>query len=138
MTDKPTPSELHEVYCNATGIHMTLTMSRIFAWDKWISHGWTKADLLLVIGLLKQKIKERKKWDTCTNFFHVVQDTENFDELLGEARARARVPKVDKGKQSVLEATGRTTPQKHKVKSAQQILAESEALKELLKLRDNL
>jgi hypothetical protein len=52
----------------------------------------------------------------------------NFAEDLSMARAESRQPKVNKAKESVLSATGRSLIVEDTVKSAAQILSDSNAL----------
>ncbi len=132
-------SAIHAVYCNATSFDLVLTMSRHYAWSAFKAAGWTAKDLVLVIDHLKAKIKRGHKWSSCLRFYPLICRLDEFEEELQEARALARIPKVDKVKESVLKATGRTTqPQPDNVKTPESILRGEEGLKALLKLRDSL
>ena len=131
---------IHSAYCKFTGNYdLVLTMSRHYQWNAWKAQGWTEDDLLLVIKNIKNKIRMGRKWDSALRFSKLIGDTESFGEELCEARALARVPKVDKAKESVLKATGRTNEtSSDTVRTAAQVIKGAEELQKLLKLRDSL
>lgn len=131
---------LHKVYEEVSGLPVQLTLSRIWAWEAWLAKGWTEADLRLVMGHLKRRSSAAPVWAKMHMMFtKFVADPERFEELLSEARAIARVPRVDPDKAAVLRATHRPTqPEPNKAKTPDQIMRESEALKALLAVRDSL
>lgn len=131
---------LHKVYEDLSGLPVQLTLSRIFAWEAWLSHGWTEADLRLVMTHLKNRRNSAPTWSKMQMMFtKFIADPQNFEELLSEARALSRVKRFDPGKEQVLKATHRpSTPEHPKEKTAEQIMRESEALKKLLAMRDSL
>lgn len=131
---------LHAVYCECSGLPIANTLQRVFCWESWLSHGWTEADLRLVVTTLRRKCEKGERW-ACSSllFSRLIRDTDRFEELLSEFRAMARTKRTESGKASVLRATGRPTePPDPGPKSAEQVMRESEALKKLLETRDNL
>lgn len=141
MIDATTKARaLHTVYEQVSGLPVQLTLNRIWAWEAWIAKGWTEADLRLVMAHLKRRSSSAKVWATMNMMFtKFIADPSNFEELLSEARALSRVPRVDPGRAAVLRATHRpTTPEQPAAKSAEQVLRETEALNKLRALRDSL
>lgn len=135
MKDQASINRLHAEYERLSERPITLTMSRVFTWESFLNHGWTEADLALVIGRLKTLIKEKKKWDSCLLFSRLIQDHEAFEECLSEARALARVPTPNYRRQEVLKAAGRTEEPKTRFRTSEEVLA-SDAFKALLNIRD--
>ena len=131
---------LHTVYEQVSGLPVQLSLNRMWAWEAWIAKGWTETDLRLVMGHLKRRSSAAPVWAKMNMMFtKFVADPERFEELLSEARAIARVPKVEPEKAAVLRATHRPNePEPNKAKTADQIMRESEALKALLAVRDAL
>jgi hypothetical protein len=108
MTDKtPMLSDLHKHYVALTGLDLVLTMPRIYQWEAWKVHGWTSAELSLVVRHIQKRIKENRRRPESLLFRNLIQDTERFEEDLAEARALARVPKVNHALRSVMRASGR-------------------------------
>lgn len=131
---------LHKVYEDVSGLPVPLSLNRVFAWESFLAKGYTEADLRLVMGHLKRRTQSVPVWAKMNMMFtKFIGDLENFAELLSEARALARVPRVDPEKAAVLRATHRPTkPEPNKAKTPDQIMRESEALKALLAVRDSL
>lgn len=141
MTDITTKiGALHKVYEQVSGLPVQLNLSRVFAWETWLSKGWTEGDLRLVMAHLKRRSGSAPVWAKMNMMFtKFIADPQTFEELLSEARALARVPKFDPGKAQVLRDTRRSDkPDPSKPKTPEQVMRESEALKALLDLRDNL
>ena len=46
---------LHVHYCEHTGNALSLTIPRMDAWSQWMAHGWTAADLKLVLAYIKRR-----------------------------------------------------------------------------------
>lgn len=141
MTDEtPRINAMHKLYSDLSGLPVQLTMSRIWAWQAWLTHGWNEADLRLVIAHLHKRTPSAPVWAKMNLMFtKFIADPVNFEELLQEARAIARVPRFDPGKAQVLRDTHRSDkPDPSKPKSAETVMKESEALKKLLELRDSL
>lgn len=127
--DTPRATQFHRLYCSLTGLDLKLMMRQVFAWNAFVAHGFTEDDLRLVIPHLKAKIREKRKWPSALLFSNLIENESNFNEELSEARALARKPKVDHGKESVLRATGRPTQHEYKVTPAGE--AAFEALRKL-------
>lgn len=132
--------QLHKVYEEISGLPVQLTLNRIWAWEAWLAKGWTEADLRLVMGHLKHRSSAAPVWAKMHMMFtRFIADPNNFEELLAEARAIARVPRFAPGKAEALRATHRPAkPEPNQAKTADQIMRESEALKALLAVRDSL
>lgn len=130
---------LHAVYCAITKRDFRLTMREHFAWNVWKAYGLTEADLRLVVAHVNNLIAKGRRFPESLRFHNLIGNVDRFREDLAEARALARVPKVDKGKASVLAATGRSAeaPQPQS-KSAEAIMRGNAELKKLLRLRDSL
>lgn len=131
---------LHKVYEDLSGLPVELSLNRIFAWERWKAKGWTEDDLRLVLSHIKNRSRSYPVWAKIHMMFtKLIADTENFAELLSEARAMARIRHVEPGKAKVLRATRRPAdPQMSTEKTPEQIIRESEALKKLLEVRDSL
>lgn len=131
-------AELHRVYGEMTGLAVPLTQGNIFRWEAWCFHGFNLADLRLVVGFLKGKIKTGPKTIACLRFSNFIGNPEFFAEDLAEARAVGRRPVVDKGRREVLRVTGRETERKPEFRTAAQILAGEEAFKQFQALKAQL
>lgn len=126
MTDEtPNATRLHNLYCSLTGLQLKLMMREVFAWNAFTAHGFTEDDLRLVVPHLKAKIKAGRKWPSALLFRNLIEREDFFNEELSEAKALARVPKVDKGRESVLRATGRPPQVKDNVTTAGQAAFEA-------------
>lgn len=135
MKDQASINAIHARYNELSGRPVTLTMTRIFTWESFLAHGWTEADLALVVNRLKTLVAQNKRYDSCLLFSRLIADDEFFEEILSEARALYRVPKPNHAKAEVLKATARTEPERGSFQSAEQVLA-SPAFKALLAVRD--
>jgi hypothetical protein len=100
--------------------------------------GYNENDLRLVIEVLRRKIKVGPNTLACLKFSNLIGDIEKFQESLSEARAMSRLPKVDKSRESVLKATGRTTTKDTPPQTAEQVLRNSEAFKAFQEFRKSL
>ena len=131
---------LHNLYEDLSGLPVELTLTRIWRWEAWLAKGWGEPELRLVIGHLKRRSVGAPVWAKKNMMFtKFVGDLELFEELLSEARAVARTPRFDPGKEQVLRATHRPArPEPNKEKTPDQIMRENNALRQLLELRDNL
>lgn len=142
MTDEtPHLKALHTEYVRLTGLDVPCTMQHLFAWREWSDIGWTVADLKLVVRHLQRKYKDRSRVLGCLKFRYLIGDREGFAEDLAEARALARRPKRDAGKESVLRVTGRASdsePVKVTVRTPADVMAGDAAFKRFLELRDGL
>lgn len=107
IDETPAIELMHRAYTSITGLHYTLDRRRMDAWRNWLGHGWTKADLVLVVDRLRKKIFRGQKWQSSLNFKNLIERVDYFEEELVEARAFARRPVIDIGKAQVMEQTGR-------------------------------
>ncbi len=128
MTDVTSPLRvLHATYVRCSSLAVDFTFARLQAWELWKARGWCNEDLKVVIEFLKREIREGRKWGSSLNFRSLIERTDVFEEVLAEARARRRIPKMDPGKREVLRATGRKEEQKAKPRSAEEILRDGKA-----------
>lgn len=131
MTDEtPTLKALHEAYVKHSGRSVEFTMGRLQAWQLWVSHGWTLKDLEAVIAHVRKLISKGRKWESSLRFGLLIENTSNFEELLAEARAFGRIPKMDPGKREVLKATGRFEPVKARPRSVEEVLRDAKAFED--------
>jgi hypothetical protein len=139
MTSQERVKSLHDLYRTLSGLDLPCSLSIEFRWQTWLASGFDEDALRLVIEYLRRGMRDKKRSIACLRFSYLIQDTDLFAEHLSMARALARKPVVDAGRAQVLRSTGRPcdTPQT-KVRTAGEVLRGNEALKELLKLRDNL
>lgn len=107
-------------------------MAMHFAWEAWTSHGWTEADLVLVVKHIKKLIGLNRRRPESLRFYNLIGDTERFLEDVSEARALNRAPKPT-AKDIIRPQRERDTS-----RTAAQIMAGNEALKKLLEVRDEL
>jgi hypothetical protein len=108
MTSTPQTASLHATYCGLTHLNVSLNMTRIWIWDRWIFEGFSEADLRSVILLLQAKNRSGGKYSL--GFERLIRDTSWFGEQLAEARSKSRV-KPQPARESVLRATGRPEAQ---------------------------
>lgn len=140
MTDlTPRLQELHSTYCRVTKRQLPMTSRHMWAWEMWLSHQWTEADLKLVVQHIWNLIKKDRRRPESFRFHNLIEDTSRFEEDLCEARALYRTKPVDPGKADVLKATHRpltapTTPPR----TAGDVIRGNEELRRLLALRDSL
>ncbi len=142
IDETPELKSLHTLYCQLTQRELEPSMAMLFLWRDWKAKGWDQGDLFLVINHVKQLINAGRRFPESLRLYNLL-DQERFAMDLSEARALARIPKVDKGKESVLRATGMSSsdkiePQLDNVKTPASILKGEKGLKALLKLRDQL
>ncbi len=135
---EPQIKELHACYGRMSGLEVPLTLGRMFQWEVFCKQGYNENDLRLVIEVLRRKIKVGPNTLACLKFSNLIGDIEKFQESLSEARAMSRLPKVDKSRESVLKATGRTTTKDTPPRTAEEVLRDSAAFKEFVKLKETL
>lgn len=129
---------LHSEYVRLTGLDIRLTMPRIFQWESWAANGFNQAHLEMVVKHLKRRIPDAQRQARAFRFEWFIGRPETFGEDLAEAKALHRAPSTNTDRESVLRVTGRPTATKDNVRSAADILAGENALRELLKVRDSL
>ncbi len=135
----PPLASIYAIYCNITERALLMTSRHLWAWEIWKAKGFTEDDLRLVVCHIKNLIKLNRRRPESFRFHLLVEDTDRFAEDLAEARAAARIPKMDYGKREVLRETGRAIVQnENKTRTAAEIMAGDAAFKEFLKLKETL
>lgn len=132
-----TIESLHSVYGNMTGYRLALDMAREHEWYQWVRRGFTEEDLRLVIRHIQNGIRNRNRRPGALKFSNLIVSADLFEEDLAEARACARVPKVNPNKAQVLRATGRVEETSGTARSAAEIL-DSPGFKALQEFRKQL
>lgn len=102
---------LHKLFVSLTGRDIPLDIQGVRAhqWFDWAAEGFTDDDLRLVVAHVRKGIRDGRRNEGALKFVNLIGEPLRFGEDLAEAKALARVPKVDKGRESVLRATGRST-----------------------------
>ena len=129
----------HQLYCNLTGLELQFDMRRLHPWECFCSR-FNDDDLRIVVRFIKDKERVGKPARSLTfrNFTSGPQSLEFFEEDLQEAKARNRAVRVDTDRASVLRATGRNKIPETPVRTAEDVMRGNEALKQFLKLKDEL
>lgn len=108
MTDpRVTIQQLHQLYVEVTGHAVSLGFDRERAWFDFLARGFTEDDLRLVIEKIKSGIRRGERRPAALKFHNLIVQLDYFEEDLCEARAIARVKRVNPGRAAVLRATGR-------------------------------
>jgi hypothetical protein len=128
MITEDQAKQFHCEYLRLTGLDIPLTTTQRFRLERFIFDGGNEADLALVVAYLKRRIRTGHRQRESLLPRNIFADYSNFAEDLSMARAESRQPKVNKAKQSVLSATGRSMIVEDTVKSAAQILSDAKAL----------
>lgn len=105
--------EFHELYCSLTLRQVTFDMPALYRWEQWSARQWTIEDLHLVISYIKKKIQAGERKPESLRLHNLI-DTSRFEDDLVDARGRARGPRIDREKASVLRSTGREPDRKEK------------------------
>jgi len=100
--------QLHRLYVEQTGHAVSLGFDRERAWFDFLARGWTEDDLRLVIEKIKSGIRRGERRPGALKFRNLIVQLDYFDEDLAEARAAARVKRMDPARAAVLRATGRS------------------------------
>lgn len=107
---------LHSTYGTTTGIRVAVTPATERWWYDAIKAGMHPSDLTAALPERIRQIKKGDRNQACLLLRNVCGSDEAITNTMNEAqllKAKAREPKVDKGKASVLKATGRqSTPWK--------------------------
>jgi hypothetical protein len=128
---------IHSVYVQLTNRPVDYDVRKFFAWQAWQAKGWTEADLRLVVSFILRRIKEHKRWPESLRFKHLIEDHDRFADDLIDARAMQRKPQPTP-RTAILAATHRQEQVRDGARSVGDILAGEKALRELLRVRDNL
>ncbi len=138
IDETPRATHFHRLYCALTGLDLKLMMRQIFAWNAFCAHGFTEDDLKLVIPHLKAKIRAKQKWPSAILFTNIIENIDNFNQELSEARSKARAPKPLQGA-DVRQATGRPTQAPTApARSAAEVIRDTEAFKAFQALKTTL
>lgn len=136
IDETPKLMALHECYCRCSGITIKFDTKRMFVWREFAAR-FNAADLELVIRHLKRKLTG-DRLRTALKFHYLIENLEYFEEDLAEARALVRVPAPRPNRESMLRATGRSVqPETAPARTVAEIIASENALRELLRVRDN-
>lgn len=136
VDETPAIRELHELYWALTGFKdVRFDRAKMETWNIWRSHGWGKEELELVIRFVREEIFKERRWRSSLYFRNLIANTDTFEEFLADARARGRLPKMDKGKAEVLRATGRMEEQKARPRSAEQVMRDEAAFNQFREWR---
>lgn len=134
-TPRPNPEQvdwLHQCYTALTRLEVPLSISRRFAWENFLEQGHGQPELELVVRFIKRRIKEGRRYPESLRFRNLIEFTENFAEDLSMARAEERSLKdrQDTPRKEIMRAANISIDRQVQdtVRSAAQILAESEAL----------
>jgi hypothetical protein len=133
-----TPILYHSLYCRLCGFDLPWRSDYLFPWEK-VCCRFSQDDLKLVIKFIQEK-QRMKKPARSLNFRTFIAGPSSLNDFafdLSEARARARQSRPT-ARDRVLEATGRTPQVTHTAQTPDQIMRTSEALRNLLQLRDSL
>jgi hypothetical protein len=118
-------------------------MSREHEWWQWLKwradEPFNATDLATVVNYRRKLIAAKSQFPACLKFSYLVGRPDLFEEDLSMARA---APKPKSDRDSVLEASGRTTEKEKPVKTAgplsASVLNRAQFLDSMRKLRDSL
>jgi hypothetical protein len=127
--DSAAIATLHHEYRHLTGHQLTLDFHRERVWWDWCQRGHDIEELRMVVAYLKFMIKKGERFPGSLKFHNLIGNPDYFEEDLSTARAHARKPKIDYGKQEALRATGRTENHTSPPRTAAQVMADEEAFK---------
>lgn len=128
-------SAIHAAYRRLTGREVPLTIAEHIRWNAWKAHGWTEADLELVVKHINSLIAAGRRWPESFRLYNLIEP-ERFATDLAEARALARKPRYAPGKADVLRSTNRPSePEQAPARTADQVMRESQAFKEFRQWR---
>ena len=136
--DRAAIADLHYEYRRLTGFDLKLDFYRERVWWEWCQKGNGVEELCMVVNYLKDKIKKCERNPGSLKFHNLIGNVDFFEEDLSPARAHARKPKLDYGRQAVLKATGRTENHTTPPRTAAQVLADEEAFKAFRAFKETL
>lgn len=117
---------MHDAYSKLVAnerIALPYSMSLHFRWEMWMAKGFTTEDLALVINYLRARIRAGKRELECLDLRNLLSSVDDFSCTLSMARAKARQPRVEPDRESVLRSASR--PEKAPVgmaRSAKEVL----------------
>ena len=136
--DRAKISDLHYEYRRLTGFDLKLDFYRERVWWEWCQKGNDVEELCMVVNYLKDKIKKGERNPGSLRFHNLIGNVDFFEEDLSPARAHARKPKVDHGREAILKSTGRTESHDKPPRTAAQVLADQEAFKAFRAFKETL
>jgi len=131
--------DLHQIYCQVTGLIIPLDMQRETIWFEWQRRGHGAPELREVVAHLRRGIREQKRNPGALKFRNLIGMPDYFEEDLAEARAARRAFQARPQGQlaGVLKATGRDAQPKGEAKSIGEIV-ESDAFQQFKQFRSAL
>jgi hypothetical protein len=125
--------EVHELYVRLTKVPHRYTMSSHFAIESWLADGYTADDLTAVVGYIWRRIKAGKRERESFKFAVLFGDRGKWDDDLSMARseslAASKTVAMPSGRAAVMRSAGFQTTVDAPAKSAEQLLKESEFVK---------
>lgn len=134
--------ELHDEYCRLTKLTVRYDMARHFQWESWLSQGYTREDLALVIAYIWRRIKAHKREKESFKLCALIDDKARFEDDISMARSERMVASktvtMPPSRASALRSTGRPTDAPSRpIRTPAAILGQSPTVPELiLKLRE--
>lgn len=127
---------LHGIYCQLSKRSMTLNARDFYHWEWFISQGYKVEDLRLVIGFIQKRIKEGRRFPESLRI-HNLLDPAKFADDICDARQESR-NRLPSARSRILEASSRPQDTSKPARSTESVMRESQALRDLLALRDSL
>jgi hypothetical protein len=125
---------MHAEYQRVTGMALPYRHNYEYSWGLWLSEGWGKKELALVVAHIKKRMKQKRRYPESLKFPNLIGNRDRFAEDLAEATAENRAPRIDHERKFVLEATGRSAePEQPKAMTPAQVMEQSKKLAALLK-----
>lgn len=95
---------LHRIYCQLTGLDLSMRYDRERAWYEFAKAGFTGDDLKLVILHLKRGIKSKQRHSGCLKFSNLIECLNYFEEEVCEARAHLRGNRPQSNRENIIQA----------------------------------
>jgi len=83
--------ELHQTYCQLTGQNLAWRFDRERRWGEFLHAGFTRADLVQVIGYLQKEIRHTRRNVGALKLSNLLQ-LDRFEEDLNISRVRLIAP----------------------------------------------
>jgi hypothetical protein len=130
---------LHGLYVRLSGRDIRLTMSRIFVWESWLTHGWNAGDLAALVRHLRDQVAAGRRNPGALKFENLIGDSDKFEEDLAELRAQSR-PRPPSTKAVQTGPTQRIVPNANLEDTSQSAgnVLESPAFKAFVELKKHL
>lgn len=127
---------IHAAYCQCSGRAVVMSMQDHGRWNLWKAHGWTEADLRLVVRFIQRRIKAGRRYDESLRLHNLLEPGRFADDLL-DSKAEQRQPRPTP-RQAVLKAVGRQEPESDRCVSAGQALERTKLAERLRRWRESL